>query len=198
VYQSHTGRPDWALVPAKPAQRLNTTNQPIQGKKPALVGLIITRHVNNISSPGQEPSCCYKNSPILLQQQTLADIFQIFCTCFSTYSCPNLLEDFIPFTQVRYLAIFWAIVYIKTFISSLYKVRLNTNINLLTDRGFLQSSPLLRYSLKLCKCSYLFILPFLLRLLVAWHLIYSLWRCNIKKYTDNCNVITVVYSRLNL
>jgi hypothetical protein len=25
VYQSHTGRPDWALVPAKPAQRLNTT-----------------------------------------------------------------------------------------------------------------------------------------------------------------------------
>jgi hypothetical protein len=26
VYQSHTGRPDWALVPAKPAQRLNTTN----------------------------------------------------------------------------------------------------------------------------------------------------------------------------
>jgi hypothetical protein len=25
VYQSHTGRLDWALVPAKPAQRLNTT-----------------------------------------------------------------------------------------------------------------------------------------------------------------------------
>jgi hypothetical protein len=25
AYQSHTGRPDWALVPAKPAQRLNTT-----------------------------------------------------------------------------------------------------------------------------------------------------------------------------
>jgi hypothetical protein len=25
VYQSHTGRPDWALVPAKLAQRLNTT-----------------------------------------------------------------------------------------------------------------------------------------------------------------------------
>jgi hypothetical protein len=25
VYQSLTGRPDWALVPAKPAQRLNTT-----------------------------------------------------------------------------------------------------------------------------------------------------------------------------
>jgi hypothetical protein len=24
VYQSHTGRLDWALVPAKPAQRLNT------------------------------------------------------------------------------------------------------------------------------------------------------------------------------
>jgi hypothetical protein len=25
AYLSHTGRPDWALVPAKPAQRLNTT-----------------------------------------------------------------------------------------------------------------------------------------------------------------------------
>jgi hypothetical protein len=39
----------------------------IQGKKPTLVRLIMTRHIKDRSPPDKE-LCCYENTPLLLKQ----------------------------------------------------------------------------------------------------------------------------------
>jgi hypothetical protein len=59
VYQSHTGRPDWALVPAKPAQRLNTTNN-----NNSCVTTVITHSFSTAWVAYKSPTSPWKCQPL--------------------------------------------------------------------------------------------------------------------------------------
>jgi len=151
----------------KPKLELNPS---IYDKKPAFVCLIMTRHVDDRSSPVQE-LCSYENIPLLLQQQTLwflsslADIFQIFAFDFLHIRAPFIWSFQTIYTRPLFDHILNHCLQQNLQISSFYAVRLN--INLSTELRFLKSSSFLRYSVKLCKCTYFFILPFMLCLLAA-------------------------------
>lgn len=123
-------------------------------KKPAVVRLFITRHVNNRSSPDQETFCCYQNTPLLFQQQilwylpSLDNVFQIFCCCplclrFSTHLHKSATWSF---PEPLHTAKPSFLLSTKSFLILTSWLKL----------GFLN----LRFSwsviLKLCKCAYFF------------------------------------------